>query len=81
MPEVVKKPQAFGPPAMIKLKANYLGSGKRSHFYFNNPWDINSCSGNYYALASRGGGGTPIYGLYRYVPRDRVCFLRFSDLK
>ena len=28
-----------------------------------------------------GGGGTPIYGLYRYVPRDRVCFLRFSVLK
>ena len=25
-----------------------------------------------------GGGGTPIYGLYRYVPRDRVWFLRFS---
>ena len=28
-----------------------------------------------------GGGGTPIYGLYRYAPRDRVCFLRFSVLK
>ena len=28
-----------------------------------------------------GGGGTPICGLYRYVPRDRVCFLRFSVLK
>ena len=28
-----------------------------------------------------GGGGTPIYGLYRYVPCDRVCFLRFSVLK
>ena len=28
-----------------------------------------------------GGGGTPIYGLYRYVPRDRVWFLRFSILK
>ena len=27
------------------------------------------------------GGGTPICGLYRYVPRDRVCFLRFSVLK
>ena len=26
-------------------------------------------------------GGTPIYGLYRYVPRDRVWFLRFSVLK
>ena len=28
-----------------------------------------------------GGGGTPIYGIYRYVPRERVCFLRFSVLK
>ena len=28
-----------------------------------------------------GGGGSPIYGLYRYVPRDRVWFLRFSVLK
>ena len=26
-------------------------------------------------------GGTPIYGLYRYVPRDRVWFLRFPILK
>ena len=28
-----------------------------------------------------GGGGTPMYGLYRYVPRNRVWFLRFSVLK
>ena len=28
-----------------------------------------------------GGGGTPLYGLYRYVPRNRVWFLRFSILK
>ena len=28
-----------------------------------------------------GGGGTPIYRLYRYVPRNRVWFLRFSVLK
>ena len=27
------------------------------------------------------GEGTPIYGLYRYVPRNRVWFLRFSVLK
>ena len=26
-------------------------------------------------------GGTPMYGLYRYVPPDRVWFLRFSILK
>ena len=30
---------------------------------------------------SPGGGGTLIYGLYRYVPRNRVWFLRFSVLK
>ena len=28
-----------------------------------------------------GEGGTPIYGLYRYVLRNRVWFLRFSVLK
>ena len=28
-----------------------------------------------------GGGGTLIYGLYKYVPRNRVWFLRFSVLK
>ena len=28
-----------------------------------------------------GVGGTPIYGLYRYVPRNRVWFLRFLVLK
>ena len=27
------------------------------------------------------GRGTPIYGLYRYVPRNRVWFSRFSVLK
>ena len=30
---------------------------------------------------TRGGGGTPIYGLYRYVRRNRVWFLRFLVLK
>ena len=34
-----------------------------------------------YSGPGGGGGGTPIYGLYRYVPRDRVWFLRFSVLK
>jgi len=24
-------------------------------------------------------GGTPLYGLYRYVPRNRVCFLKVLD--
>ena len=26
-----------------------------------------------------GGGGTPLYGLYRYVPRDREWFLEVLD--
>ena len=26
-------------------------------------------------------GNTPIYGLYGYVPRDKIWFLRFSILK
>ena len=25
------------------------------------------------------GGGTPLYGLYRYVPRNRVWFLEVLD--
>ena len=35
----------------------------------------------YSVLVHKPGGGTPIYGLYRYVPRNRVWFLRFSVLK
>ena len=32
------------------------------------------------SLSSRGGGGgTPLYGLYRYVPRNRVWFLEVLD--
>ena len=34
-----------------------------------------------YGSRGEGGGGTSIYGLNRYVPRDRVGFLRFSILK
>ena len=26
-----------------------------------------------------GGGGTPLYGLYRYVPRNMVWFLEVLD--
>ena len=33
------------------------------------------------ACTANPGGGTPIYGLYRYVPWNRVWFLRFSVLK
>ena len=43
-----------------------------------NVWDSEKCCGG---GGGGGGGGTPIYGLYRYVPRDRVWFLRFSVLK
>ncbi len=34
----------------------------------------------YFLGFGAGGRGTLIYGLYRYVPRDRVWFLRFSVL-
>ena len=30
---------------------------------------------------ARGGGGTPLYTVYGYVPPDRVGFLRCSVLK
>ena len=30
-------------------------------------------------LVARGEGGTPLYGLYRYVPRNRVGFLEVLD--
>ena len=33
---------------------------------------------NYSADTPRG-GGTPLYGLYRYVPRNRVWFLEVLD--
>ena len=39
---------------------------------------------DFYSRAKRGGlpgggGGTPLYGLYRYVPRNRVWFLEVLD--
>ena len=33
------------------------------------------------SLSNRGGGGTPIYKLYRYVPLHRVGFLRRFGLE
>ena len=32
-----------------------------------------------FSLVLGGGGGTPLYGLYRYVPRNRVWFLEVFD--
>ena len=52
--------------------------------YFNKLYFINVCVKVFLILVfspGGGGGGTPIYGLYRYVPRNRVWFLRFSVLK
>ena len=43
---------------------------------------INSTMGfDNFALLPVGGGGegTPLYGLYRYVPRNRVGFLEVLD--
>ena len=42
---------------------------------------LQSCVSRPVSSPGGGGGGTPIYGLYKYVPRDRVWFLRFSILK
>ena len=37
-------------------------------------------AGKHHLLDPRGGGGgTPLYGLYRYVPRNRVGFLEVLD--
>ena len=42
---------------------------------------VQSCNIQQIPQPGGGGGGvTPIYGLYRYVPRDRVWFLRSSVL-
>ena len=30
-------------------------------------------------VARAGAGGTPLYGLYRYVPRNRLRFLKLLD--
>ena len=32
-----------------------------------------------YVTCRPGRGGTPLYGLYRYVPRNRVWFLEVLD--
>ena len=39
------------------------------------------CSGLPSWVGLMPGGATPIYGLYRYVPRNRVWFLGVSVLK
>ena len=47
------------------------------HLSARHPQALNTCM-----LSTRGGGGgdTPIYGLYRYVPPKRGWFLRFPIL-
>ena len=56
----------------------------RHHFFSARPGKVTAdqyyCSGMEHMVVA-GGGGNPIYGLYRYVPRNRVWFLRFSVLK
>ena len=34
---------------------------------------------NLKVMPGEGGGGTPLFGLYRYVPRNRVWFLEVLD--
>ena len=38
-----------------------------------------SVSHQLYGNSNHPGGGTPLYGLYRYVPRNRVWFLEVLD--
>ena len=56
----------------------------RHHFFSARPGQVTAdqyyCSGMEHMVVA-GGGGKPIYGLYGYVPRNRVWFLRFSVLK
>ena len=42
-------------------------------------FDFRSCVFNIQVHVPGGGGGTPLYGLYRYVPRNRVWFLEVLD--
>ena len=51
-----------------------------SHVYSWQECDSNAIALNLIYLGARGrggGGGTPLYDLYRYVPLDRVWFLAF----
>ena len=56
----------------------------RHHFFSARPGQVTAdqyyCSGMEHMVVA-GGGGNPMYGLYRYVHRNRVWFLRFSVLK
>ena len=56
----------------------------RHHFFSARPGQVTAdqyyCSGMEHMIVARG-GGNPIHGLSRYVPRNRVWFLRFSVLK
>ena len=56
----------------------------RHHFFATRPGQVTAdqyyCSSMEHMVVA-GGGGNPMYGLYRYVPRNRVWFLRFSVLK
>ena len=56
----------------------------RHHFFSARPGQVTAdqyyCSSMEHMVVA-GGGGNPMYGLYRYVPRNRVWFLRFSVLK
>ena len=43
------------------------------------PGKMSPGGGNNAKANDPGGGGTPLYGLYRYVPRNRVWFLEVLD--
>ena len=74
--------------SLVKLTGTYSSKKDEANGYygFDVMFDHPVCleQGKTYeieSLINGPGGGTPIYGLYRYVPRNRVWFLRFSVLK
>ena len=56
--------RARDPPVQPSLKEKVI---PKSVYFWSSP------------IKSPGGGGTPLYGLYRYVPRNRVWFLEVLD--
>ena len=52
----------------------------RLHFRWNLN-DLNGPKWSWWSAASEGGGGTPLYKLYRYVPPHRISSLRSRRLE
>ena len=81
-------PSSTPSPLLKELVYSYTDSRKYS-LHFTSPSDPKTAIRNLFFSCDKllildhlpGGGGTPIYGPYRYVRRNRVWFLRFSVRK